>query len=74
MLFQGCFGTVHSNPIATEHACACADANGADDEVHQLSILITAMLGFASYKVAVVAAALTPTTVRVTDDVPANKK
>ena len=54
---------------------ARADANGAaDEEVHQLSILITAMLGFASYKVAVVAAALTPTAAGVPRDVPANRK
>lgn len=38
-----------------------ADRSGADAEVHQLTIIVTAMLGFASYKVAVIAAALTPT-------------
>lgn len=37
-----------------------ADRSGTDAEVHQLTIIVTAMLGFASYKVAVVAAALTP--------------
>eukprot|EP00892_Ulva_mutabilis_P002528 jgi/Ulvmu1/12276/UM087_0010.1 len=40
------------------------DRSGTDAEVHQLTIIVTAMLGFASYKVAVIAAALTPSPAR----------
>lgn len=39
---------------------ACADVSGADEEVHQLSIILTTLIGFGTYKVAIVAATLSP--------------
>jgi hypothetical protein len=63
----------HPAAAATSPACLLADANSADEEVHHLSIIITAMLGFASYKVAVVAAALAPSAIGVAKEAPAKR-
>jgi len=50
-----------SNTLCDGFTCGVhADRSGTDAEVHQLTIIVTAMLGFASYKVAVIAAALAP--------------
>jgi hypothetical protein len=37
-----------------------ADTSGSDEEVHRLFLITTAALGFATYKVALVAASLAP--------------
>jgi hypothetical protein len=52
---------------------ACADTSGADSEVHKLSVILTTLIGFATYKVALVAATLAPDEVEPATQKPVEK-
>lgn len=50
-----------------------AGVSGADEEVHQLSIILTTLIGFGTYKVALVAATLSPDEVEASSEKPVEK-
>jgi hypothetical protein len=51
----------------------CAGTSGGDSTVHQLSLISTTLIGFATYKIAMVAATLVPDEAMVVPQKPVEK-